>query len=157
MSRKKRSEPRKIYPDSLYGSIIVTKLVNYLMVNGNKARAEKIVINSLKYSSRKCHESEVQFLEKLVDNIKPEYEVKSRRIGGSTYQVPIDVRGARATSLALKWLVMFAKKRSHDKGMENKLSSEMCDAFYKKGLAVKKMEDTHKMAQANQAFAHYRW
>jgi small subunit ribosomal protein S7 len=157
MTRRKVIDKRVLAPDAKYGNFIVSQLVNYVMSHGKKVKAEQIVYFSIKIASKKCCKDPIEFFETLIDNLKPRYEVKSRRIGGSTYQVPIEVRSKRAVSLALKWLVSFAKKRSTEKGMFQKLAGEMCDVFNKRGASIKKLEDTHKMAEANQAFSHYRW
>lgn len=157
MSRKSKLYNKKCYSSFIQVNPLIYKLTNYLMLDGKKTKAENILSSSLKKASTKYNKNRTDFLEIVVGNIKPKYEVKSRRIGGSTYQVPIEIRPSRSISLALKWLVIFAKKRLNEKTMSSKLASEMCDAFMKKGGAVKKMEDTHKMAEANQAFAHYRW
>ena len=158
MTRKKKNKSKyRLSCVSMDSNIKLQRLVNYLMIDGKKTKAEKIVCISLSNAHFKCKKSKVLFLERIISNIKPQYEVKSRRIGGSTYQIPIEVKTPRSITLALKWLVNAAKKRCNKKKMCERLTIEMCEAFYNKGGAVKKMEDTHKMAEANQAFAHYRW
>lgn len=157
MSRRNTSKNRSIIPDARFGSIVISRLINYLMSNGNKSKAEKIAFSSLDLVSSKQKQDPIKIFETILDNLKPSLEVRSRRIGGSTYQVPMEVRPSRSLSLALKWLVSSAKKRSNERGMIFKLSGEMEDAFLKRGSAYKKMEETHKMAESNQAFAHFRW
>lgn len=157
MTRRKVSNKIHLAPDAKYKNVAVRQLINYLMVDGKKNKAEKIVTFSLSIASNKCEMSPVEFFKVLIANLKPQYEIKARRIGGSIYQVPMEVRSDRGIVLALKWLVLYAKKRRSERGMSNKLVAEMCDVFNKRGLSMKKLEDTHKMAEANQAFAHYRW
>lgn len=165
MARRRIISKKKINPDPIYRNKIIAKLINQVMVHGKKSISEKIVYSVLdKISKKSKHKSEV-ILEKALDNVKPLVEVKSRRVGGSTYQVPIEVHENRAITLGIRWIVNFAKKRK-DISMINKLSAEILEAadedntgiFGKgKGGAVKKREDIHKMAEANKAFSHYRW
>jgi small subunit ribosomal protein S7 len=157
MSRRRAAEKSNIIPDANYDSIIVTKLINYLMQNGKKAKAEKIVYKAISNLSDQIKKEPVKAFEEVVDNLKPLIEVKARRVGGATYQVPVEVRPPRALALTLKWLVGAARSRSSEKTMINRLSNELIDAYNKKGMAYKKREDTHKMAEANKAFSHYRW
>jgi small subunit ribosomal protein S7 len=157
MSRRNSSKNRSITPDPKFGNIVLARLINYLMSNGNKSKAEKIAFGALEILAKKGNKEPIEIFEATLDNLKPNFEVRSRRIGGSTYQVPMEVRPSRSLSLALKWLVSSAAKRSSEKSMMLKLASEMHDASLKKGAAYKKMEETHKMAESNQAFAHFRW
>lgn len=157
MPRKGPAPKRPLVVDPVYGSKLVTQLVNKVLLSGKKSIAEKIVYGALE-GMRKKHENidPVDVLKKAMDNIKPAIEVKSRRVGGATYQVPIEVKAIRQTALALRWLVSYAKKR-REKTMTECLQNEILDASNGLGAAVKKREDTHKMAEANRAFAHYRW
>jgi small subunit ribosomal protein S7 len=156
MPRRREVAKRTILPDPKYGDRTVAKLVNILMQDGKKSTAERALYNALEIVSQRTGEEPVKVLKKSLDNIKPMLEVKSRRVGGSTYQVPVEVRAERRTSLAMRWLIKYANSRS-EKTSTDKLAGEMMDAFNNRGAAVKKREDTHKMAEANRAFAHYRW
>jgi len=157
MSRRRAAETRNTTPDANYKSVVIAKFINFLTLDGKKSQAEKIALESIKILSGKVRENPVEAFEKIVDNLRPLVEVKSRRVGGATYQVPVEVRSSRALSLGLKWLIKAARSRKSEKTMINKLSSELVDAYNKKGAAYKKKEDTHKMAEANKAFSHYRW
>lgn len=156
MPRRRIIGQRKILPDPKYGSELLAKFINILMVNGKKSIAENIVYKTLKYLSKKQGQNELESFENALNNVRPIVEVKSRRVGGSTYQVPVEVRPIRRNALAMRWIVSAARKRS-DKSMYLRLSNELSDAIEKKGNAVKKREDVHRMAEANKAFAHYRW
>jgi small subunit ribosomal protein S7 len=156
MPRRREVAKRVILPDPKYGDRVVAKLVNILMQDGKKSTAERALYSALDIVSQRTGEDAVKVLKKSLDNIKPMLEVKSRRVGGSTYQVPVEVRAERRTSLAMRWLIKYANTRS-EKTSTDKLAGEMLDAFNNRGAAVKKREDTHKMAEANRAFAHYRW
>ena len=156
MPRRREVAKRVILPDPKYGDRTVAKLVNILMQDGKKSTAERALYNALDIVAQRTGEEAVKVLKKSLDNIKPTLEVKSRRVGGSTYQVPVEVRPERRTSLAMRWLIKYANSRS-EKTSTDKLAGEMLDAFNNRGAAVKKREDTHKMAEANRAFAHYRW
>lgn len=165
MSRKKNSLKVKIKPDPVYNSLLLAKFINYIMLCGKKSIAEVIVYKSLEIASKKTKLEALVIFEKALEHIKPIVEVKSRRVGGATYQVPIEVKPKRAITLAMKWLVEFSRKRG-EKNMILKLANEMTEAAddnysignsIGKGGAVKKREDTHRMAEANRAFAHYRW
>ena len=156
MPRRGRIAKREVLPDPLYGSTLVTKLINNVMYDGKKGPAETIVYRALENLSEKSGEEALRAFEKALDNVKPHLEVKSRRVGGATYQVPMEVRPERQISLALRWLITYSRARG-EKGMVSKLSAELLDAFNGRGGAVKKKEDTHRMAEANKAFAHYRW
>ncbi|GAB7028525.1 30S ribosomal protein S7 [Geotalea sp. SG265] len=156
MPRRREVAKRVILPDPKYGDRVVAKLVNIIMFDGKKSTAERALYGALEIVSEKVNEEPVKILKKSLDNIKPMLEVKSRRVGGSTYQVPVEVRAERRVSLAMRWLVKYANDRS-EKTVTDKLAGEILDAYNNRGAAVKKREDTHKMAEANRAFAHYRW
>jgi len=156
MPRRREVAKRIILPDPKYSDRVVAKLVNIMMKDGKKSTAERALYDALDLVAKRANEEAVKVLKKSLDNIKPMLEVKSRRVGGSTYQVPIEVRADRRTSLAMRWLIKYAVDRS-EKTMTDKLAGEILDAFNNRGSAVKKREDTHKMAEANRAFAHYRW
>ena len=156
MPRKGPVSKREVLPDPLYGSKLVTKFVNRLMYGGKKGAAEKIFYSSLQTLGEKTGEEPMHAFEKALENVKPRLEVKARRVGGATYQVPIEVRPARRQTLALRWLVDYSRKRS-EKTMKERLAGEIMDACNNTGAAVKKREDTHKMAEANKAFSHFRW
>ena len=159
MPRKGPVPPREVMPDPLYNDVLVHKLINKVMKDGKKSKAEKIVYTAMKNLSEKVGEDPLTALHKAIENIKPILEVRPRRVGGSTYQVPMEVPPRRQISLALKWLVEAARNRS-GKGnytMIEKLTNELYDAYNNRGAAVKKKEEVHRMAEANKAFAHYRW
>ena len=156
MSRKHRATPRVVLPDPRYQDIVVTKFINILMRGGNKAVAERIIYGALEDIEKKTGEEPLKIFKKALSNIKPAVEVKSRRIGGATYQIPVEVRPARRQSLALRWLRDHAKSRN-GKTMLGKLSDEILDAAQSRGGAVKKREDVYKMAEANKAFSHLKW
>ena len=143
-------------PDPLYNSKLVTRLINNVMYDGKKGAAEKIFYGALEVLAEKTGEEALRAFEKALENVKPHLEVKARRVGGATYQVPMEVRPDRQVSLSIRWLITYARSRG-EKGMSNKLAAELLDAFNSRGGAVKKKEDTHRMAEANKAFAHYRW
>jgi len=159
MSRRTQAPKRELLPDPKHGSQRLTKFINMIMQDGKKSVAENIVYNALTTMSEKSGQSEEQAVEMLataLDNVKPAVEVKSRRVGGATYQVPIEVRPARRETLAMRWVIDAARKRS-EKSMAQRLANELLDASDNRGSAVKKREDTHRMAEANKAFSHYRW
>ena len=156
MPRKGPVPKRQILPDPVYGSRLATKFINRLMLQGKKSVAEGIFYDALEILGDKTKEDAIKAFERAIENIKPQVEVKSRRVGGATYQVPMEVRPERQVSLAIRWLIAYARGRG-EKGMVARLSGELLDAFNNRGGAVKKKEDTHKMADANKAFAHYRW
>ena len=156
MPRRREVAKRIILPDPKFNDRVVAKLVNIMMQDGKKSTAERTLYNALDLVAKRASEEAVKVLKKSLDNIKPMLEVKSRRVGGSTYQVPVEVRAERRTSLAMRWLIKYANGRS-EKTLTDKLAGEILDAFNNRGSAVKKREDTHKMAEANRAFAHYRW
>ena len=154
--RKRRAEKRDVLPDAIYNSKVVTKLINAVMLDGKKGTAEKIIYEAFDIIKEKTGKNPVEVFDAAMENIMPLLEVKSRRVGGSNYQVPMEVRADRRQTLGLRWLTQYAKNRS-GRGMANKLANEIMDAANGVGGAVKKREDTHKMAEANKAFAHYRW
>src|SRR6187397_3356434 len=156
MPRRREIPKRELLPDALYQSPLVTKFINTIMNEGRRSTAERILYQSFDIIKERSGDDPLKVFKKAVDNVKPSLEVKSRRVGGSNYQVPIEVNPARRTSLALRWLIGFARKRP-ERTMIQKLASELMDAANMRGGAVKKKEDTHKMAEANKAFAHYRW
>jgi small subunit ribosomal protein S7 len=147
---------REILPDPRFNSILAAKFINGIMRKGKKSLSQDIFYGALDTIAKKTNEDPLKVFEKAMDHIKPMVEVKSRRVGGSTYQVPVEVRSSRRVSLGIRWLISFAKARG-EKSMAAKLSGEILDAANNRGGAVKKREDTHKMAEANKAFAHYRW
>ena len=154
--RKRSAEVRDVLPDPVYNSKIVTKLVNQIMTRGKKGTAQKILYDAFKIIEKETNRSPLDVYNEALENIKPALEIKSRRVGASNYQVPVEVREERSGSLALRWLVNYAKLRN-GKTMSEKLANEIMDAAKGVGGAAKKREDTHKMAEANKAFAHYRW
>mgnify|MGYP006373730291 CR=1 FL=1 len=156
MSRRHSAEKREINPDPKFGSLVVSKFMNSVMYAGKKSVAEAIVYGALDTIESKTQQNPIQVFEQALDNVMPSIEVRSRRVGGSNYQVPVEVNTPRRTSLALRWLIGFARKRP-ERTMVQKLAMEIIDAANLRGGAVKKKEDTHKMAEANKAFAHYRW
>ncbi|MFC2035947.1 30S ribosomal protein S7 [Chloroflexota bacterium] len=156
MSRRSRATKREIPPDARYNNVIVAKVINKVMNSGQKSKAEKIVYSALADIERRESKAPVTVLEQAIRNATPQLEVKSRRIGGATYQVPIEVRPERSLSLAIRWLVASARARS-GKSMAEKLAGEISDASKGQGVTAKKRDDTHRMAEANRAFAHYRW
>ena len=156
MPRRRSIEPRKILPDPKFGSELLAKFINVLMVDGKKSVAESIVYGALETLAQRSGKDALEAFETALENVRPTVEVKSRRVGGSTYQVPVEVRPARRNALAMRWIVDAARKRG-DKSMALRLANELSDATDNKGSAVKKREDVHRMAEANKAFAHYRW
>ncbi|ATD72021.1 MULTISPECIES: 30S ribosomal protein S7 [Gordonia] len=156
MPRKGPAPKRPLINDPVYGSPLVTQLVNKILLDGKKSTAERIVYGALEQAREKTGTDPVVTLKRALDNVKPTLEVKSRRVGGATYQVPIEVKPGRANTLALRWLVTFSRQR-REKTMVERLANELLDASNGLGASVKRREDTHKMAEANRAFAHYRW
>ena len=156
MPRKGPAPARQLPKDPVYGDTIVSQLINKVLVDGKKSTAERIVYGALESCREKTGTDPVLTLKKALDNVKPTLEVRSRRVGGATYQVPVEVRPGRATTLALRWLVMFTRPR-RENTMTERLAAEILDASNGLGASVKRREDTHKMAEANRAFAHYRW
>ena len=156
MSRKRKAPIRKIYPDPKYGSVIISKFINSIMYDGKKTTAEKILYDAMDKIKEKSKEDPIKIFNNAISNVKPNIECRSRRVGGATYQVPVEVKTKRAQALAIRWLIDSARKRK-DKHMSDKIFNELYDAYEKKGAAVKKKEDVHKMAESNKAFAHFRW
>ena len=156
MSRKKQAPKRIFYPEAKYKSTVLAKFINFVMYDGKKATAEKIIYNALERIKEKTKDDPIKVFNDAVNNIRPNLEVRSRRVGGATYQVPVEVKTKRAQTLALRWLLEASRKRKN-RTMSDKLFNELMDASQKKGAAIKKREDTHKMAESNKAFAHYRW
>ena len=154
--RKRRAVKRDVLPDPIYNSKVVTKLINTIMLDGKKGIAQTILYEAFDIVKEKTGEDALTVFEKALENIKPTLEVKSRRVGGSNYQVPVEVTPARSQALGLRWLVRYARLRG-GRGMAENLANEITDAYNGTGAAVKKREDTHRMAEANKAFAHYRW
>jgi len=156
MSRKNKA-PRKIFlVDSKYKSTIIPKLINSIMYDGKKTTAEKIIYDAIDKIKSKSKEEPINIFNEAINNLRPTVEVRSRRVGGATYQVPVEVKSNRSQALALRWLVEASRKRK-DKQMSDKIFNEIYDAYQNKGSAIKKKEDTHKMAESNKAFAHFRW
>ena len=156
MSRKRKAPIRKIYPDPKYGSVVISKFINSIMYDGKRSRAEKILYTALDKLKEKSKEDPVKIFNSAINNVKPNLEVRSRRVGGATYQVPVEVKPSRSQALALRWIMDSTRKRKN-KTMAEKLYFELLDASQNKGSAIKKREDTHKMAESNKAFAHFRW
>ena len=156
MSRKRKAPIRKIYPDPKYGSVVISKFINSIMYDGKRSTAEKILYSALKKIEDKNKQDPIKTFNTAISNIKPNLEVRSRRVGGATYQVPVEVKSKRSQALALRWLIDASRKRK-DKKMSDKIFNEIYDAYQNKGSAIKKKEDTHKMAESNKAFAHFRW
>ena len=157
MSRRRAAEKRTIYPDPKFGDYILSKFINIMMLDGKKSLAEKVVYKALEKANKIIKNKEpIEIFLQALNNVKPGIEVRSRRVGGATYQVPVEVRSERAQALAIRWLVSASRKRS-EKTIIDRLSAELLDAYENKGISVKKREDTHKMAEANRAFAHYGW
>ena len=156
MSRRRAAIKKEILPDHKFKDKILTKFMNRVMLDGKKSVSESIVYNALNIVSEKTNKKPIEYFHSALDNVKPALEVRSRRVGGATYQVPMEVRPVRAQALAMKWIVDSARKRN-DKTMKERIAGELMDAFNNKGNAVKKREDNHKMAEANRAFSHFRW
>ena len=156
MSRRNAAVKREVLPDPLYNSVLVTKITNQVMLDGKKGIAQSIVYTAMKTASEKLNEDALNVLTTAIENIKPKLETKARRVGGANYQVPMEVSAERQQTLAIRWLVMCARKRN-ERGMEKRLGAEIVDAFNNAGGAIKKRDDMHRQAEANKAFAHYRW
>lgn len=156
MSRRNSAPVRSVLPDPVYNSVVVRKLINQVMLDGKLSIAEKLVYDAMKIASEKTNVSEIETLEKALENASPIVETRARKVGGATYQVPVEIRPARRQTLAIRWLVLYSKKRG-ERGMENKLAGELVDAFNGTGGAVKKKDEIHRMAEANKAFAHFKW
>ena len=156
MSRRRSAEKREILPDAKFGDPVITKFINCLMMQGKKSAAERIVYSALDTIGERSKQDPLKMFHEALDNVKPTVEVRSRRVGGATYQVPVEVRPERRQALAIRWLIDTARGRSEN-SMTDRLSNELLDAANNRGTAVKKREDTHRMAEANKAFSHYRW
>ena len=156
MPRRREIQKRKILPDPKHHDRVITKFINNLMEDGKKSTAERIVYGALDIMERRTGDPGLATFKRALSNVKPYLEVKSRRVGGSTYQVPIDIRPDRQVALAMRWIISFAQKRG-EKSMQERLAGELLDASQRRGAAMKKRDDTHRMAEANKAFAHYRW
>ena len=156
MSRKNKAPKRIFYPDPVYESTTLAKFINFIMYDGKKSAAEKIIYDTLDQIKNKTKKDPIKIFNDAINNIRPDLEVRSRRVGGATYQVPVEVKTKRSQTLALRWLLEATRKRKN-KTMSDKLFNELMDASQKKGAAIKKREDTHRMAESNKAFAHYRW
>ena len=156
MSRRRRAEKREILPDPKFKDLVLSKFMNNLMLDGKKSVSEKIVYGAFDEIENKVKRPALEVFHEALDNIKPSVEVRSRRVGGATYQVPVEVRPQRREALAIRWLIKASRDRN-EKTMKDRLASELIDAVNTRGSAVKKKEDTHKMAEANKAFSHYRW
>jgi small subunit ribosomal protein S7 len=156
MSRRHAAEKREVLPDAKYGDVVVTKFMNCLMYQGKKSAAEGIVYGAMSQVEKKAKGDPVKMFHEALVNVKPHLEVRSRRVGGATYQVPVEVRPDRAQALAIRWIIATARGRS-EQTMTDRLAAELLDAANNRGASVKKREDTHRMAEANKAFSHYRW
>ena len=157
MSRRRKADKREIIPDTKFNDKVLSKFINIVMYDGKKSKSEKIVYDALDIASQKLKISKpIDLFKTALNNVKPGIEVRSRRVGGATYQVPVEVRNERAQALAIRWIVDASRKRN-EKSMVDRLAQELADAHENKGTSIKKREDTHKMAEANRAFAHYRW
>ena len=156
MSRRNRAEVREIVADPVYGSTVVTKVINQVMLDGKRSIAQKVVYGAMEIAAKKLNADPMDVFNKALENLKPVLEVKARRVGGSTYQVPMEIRPERRQTLAIRWLVLYARQRS-ERTMAAKLAGEFVDAYNNTGSAFKKKEDVHRMAEANKAFAHFRW
>jgi len=156
MSRKRKAPKRTFHPDPRYGSLLLAKFINFVMYDGKKTSAEKIIYAAFDQIKEKSKEDPIKVFDEAIKNVRPNLEVRSRRVGGATYQVPVEVKVKRSHTLALRWLLEATRKRKNKK-MSFKLCDEIMDAYQKKGSAIKKREDTHKMAESNKAFAHFRW
>jgi small subunit ribosomal protein S7 len=156
MSRRHRAEKRQVLPDAKYGDLILSKFMNMIMIDGKKSAAERIVYGALDIVGDRAKRDAVELFHEALDNVAPQVEVRSRRVGGATYQVPVEVRPDRRQALAIRWMVSAARSRSENT-MRERLAGELLDASNGRGVAVKKREDTHRMAEANRAFSHYRW
>ena len=156
MSRKRKAPIRKVYPDPKFHSEVISKFINSIMYDGKRSTAEKILYDALDKIKLKNNEDPLKIFNAAISNVKPNLECRSRRVGGATYQVPVEVKAKRSQALALRWLIDASRKRK-DKNMSDKIFNEIYDAYQNRGAAIKKKEDTHKMAESNKAFAHFRW
>ena len=157
MPRRHRPEKKDVLPDPIYKSKVVTKLVNQVMQDGKKGLAQRIVYGAFDIIQNKMGQEPIEVFTTALENVKPVLETKSRRVGGATYQVPMEIRPERRQTLAIRWMVSFARKRSGERGMDAKLAGEIMDAFNSTGASIKRRDEMHRMAEANKAFAHYKW
>ena len=157
MSRRNAADKREVLPDPIYNSTVVTKLINQIMLDGKRGIAQNIVYDALEIVKEKLSLNAMDVFNQTIENIKPMLETKPRRVGGATYQVPMEIRPDRRQTLAIRWLVLFARKRSGEKEMHRKLAAEIMDAYNNAGGAIKRKEEMHRSAEANKAFAHYKW
>ena len=157
MSRRNAAVKREVLPDPVYNSKLVTKLINQVMLDGKKGLAQQIVYNAFNIIKEKTGTEGLEIYTKALENVKPVLETKGRRVGGATYQVPMEIRPARRQTLGIRWIVLFARKRNGERTMEEKLAGELMDAFNSTGAAFKRKEEMHRTAEANKAFAHFRW
>jgi small subunit ribosomal protein S7 len=157
MSRKKAAEKREVLKDPKYNDVVLSKFMNIVMKGGKKCTAESAVYGALDLIKERTNEEPLKYFHKALNNIKPQVEVKSRRVGGATYQVPVEVRPDRQQALAIRWIINYARERKGERTMKDRLAGELIDAFNSRGGSFKKKDDTHRMAEANRAFAHYRW
>ena len=157
MARRNRAVVKDVLPDPLYNSKLVTKLINQVMLDGKKGLAQQIVYNAFKIIKDKTGTDGLEIYTQALENVKPVLETKGRRVGGATYQVPMEIRPARRQTLGIRWIVLFARKRNGERTMEEKLAGELMDAFNSTGAAFKRKEEMHRTAEANKAFAHFRW
>jgi len=157
MSRRKAAVKRVVLADPIYNSVVVTKIINQVMLDGKRGLAEKIVYSAMEMAGEKLGQEPMTALTNAMENIKPVLETKARRVGGANFQVPMEIKPERRQTLAIRWLVEYSRKRTGERGMENKLAAEIVDACNSTGGAVKKKDDMHRQAEANKAFAHYRW
>ena len=156
MSRRRKAVKRKVQPDPIYKDVVIAKFINCLMLSGKKSVAERIVYSALNIASKELNKSPLEVFSDALQNVKPVVEVRSRRVGGATYQIPIEIRFDRAQALAIRWIIDKSRKRT-ERTMKARLAHELLDASQNRGSSVKKREDTHRMAEANKAFSHYRW
>ena len=157
MSRRNRAEVREVVADPVYGSKVVTKVINQVMLDGKRSIAQTVVYDAMKIAGEKLNAEAIEVFNKALENLKPVLEVKARRVGGSTYQVPMEIRPERRQTLAIRWLVFFARKRNGERKMEEKVAGEILDAYNNTGASIKRRDEMHRMAEANKAFASYRW
>ena len=157
MSRRNRAVAREVVADPVYNSKVVTKVINQVMLDGKRSIAQTVVYDAMEIAAKKLNAEAIDVFNKALENIKPVLETKGRRVGGATYQVPMEIRPDRRQTLAIRWLVMFARKRNSERTMKEKLASEILDAYNGNGASIKKRDEMHRMAEANKAFAHYKW
>ena len=157
MSRRNAAEVREVLPDPVYNSTVVTKVVNQVMLDGKKGVAQRIVYGAMEEAGKKLEKDPLEVFNTAIENIKPKLETKARRVGGATYQVPMEIRPERRQTLAIRWIVDFARNRNGERNMDEKLAGELLDAYNNTGASIKRRDEMHRMAEANKAFAHYKW